>query len=350
MGLMCATLRNSEVRVMKRLPFRINSWTAIAKATNKPRQEPGRQCAFTAALFVVATLVGGCKEPQAGSATAVADEGVYGLIQILRPPPASVGIFASSATPTPADFEMIQRTQMALIKTHSVLRPACKREETLELISQQKDPVAWLLEHLRVEQFGSPQLIRVSLAGGDQKSQVRIVNSVMDEYMDQIRRSEEMRLRELENELQRREMTIAHKTAAYRERSRNDRFGIAEEREIRSEARKAYENKLRAVQLEKVAIDTRLASTGDKNTDAEAEKNLKQLRMQARSLEAQAKWLQEQIVGTSGIQLEGIDLRLMRDQLATEEQVAKRLRICREQAGVELDDNLRWITIRQKAE
>jgi len=91
----------------------------------------GRQCALAA--LVLAALVGGC-EPKGGADGADAKEGVYGLIEILRPP--GVGVFARQTKVEPAELEMVQRTQMALIKTRSLLQDVLKQQSiaALELI------------------------------------------------------------------------------------------------------------------------------------------------------------------------------------------------------------------------
>jgi hypothetical protein len=244
---------------------------------------------------------------------------------------------------------MIQRTQMALIKTRSVLSGALKQKEVaaLELISRQKDPVAWLEKHLRVEAFGSPQLIRVSLSDGDHESLAVIVNAVMDQYLDETQNEARRRLSEVEHVLMRQDNDRDRKTIQYLERARGV-YGTDEQQQIARESRSAHAKELRRVQLEKIGVESRLPSrSADEKVDAEAEKDLKQLRVQARSLEDQAKWLNQQI-GAIREQPVAVDLLTMKEELETERELAKRLKTYRGEARIDLEDS--WISIRQRAE
>jgi len=65
-------------------------------------------------------------------------------------------------------------------------------------------------------------------------------------------------------------------------------------------------------------------------------------------LQDEAKWLQEQI---DRPEPESIDVFMMQDGLDRQKEIAKRLRNCLEEAGIEcLLSSASWIIIRQKAE
>src|SRR5207237_100594 len=118
----------------------------------------------------------------------------------------------------------------------------------LELVTHPKDPVAWLEDHLRVEPFGSPQLIRVSISGGDQKS-LAIVDAVMEEYVNQIRNEEERRLMRLVQVLHEHNEILSKKTDHYLSAIRIGEMG-EEQKQIAKEAWSFHEKELRRVQLE----------------------------------------------------------------------------------------------------
>jgi hypothetical protein len=180
------------------------------------------------------------------------------------------------------------RTQIALIKSRSLLRDVLKRQPVaaLELISRQKDPLAWVEENLRVEPFGGPQLIRVSLSGEDHKSLAVVVDAVMEKYLEGIREDEYKRVQDLDRALSNLNQQLAHKLQVYFDRTRGERFI---EGQCTRDAFSACDKELRRIRFELFSVKSRIATvSADKNIDAEAEKNLKQLREQSRVLEDQA--------------------------------------------------------------
>jgi hypothetical protein len=81
-------------------------------------------------------------------------------------------------------IDTFRNTQMALIKSDSVLREVVSRPniEGLTVIKQSGDPVEWVSRRLRVEPEAN--LIHISLNGGSPRHQQVIVNAVLATYME----------------------------------------------------------------------------------------------------------------------------------------------------------------------
>lgn len=85
------------------------------------------------------------------------------------------------------DFEVFKRTQMALIQSRLVLGSALKRPEVaaLKVVKDQKDPVSWLEENLRVDYPHDAEILRISMRGSDPKELAKLVNAVAGVYVDE---------------------------------------------------------------------------------------------------------------------------------------------------------------------
>jgi len=171
----------------------------------------------------------------------------------------------------------------------------------------------------------------------------------MEKYLDRIRNDEYKRVAELEAVLHKHIAELDELLSAYFARTKGERF-IEGESPITRDAFSAYDKELRRIRLEEISVKSRKATvSADKKIDAEAEKNPKQLHEQAQALEDQAKWLQEQIEQHKPIR--AIDVATMQDEVDSRKEIAKRLRNCLEEAGIEcLLSSASWIIIRQKAE
>jgi uncharacterized protein involved in exopolysaccharide biosynthesis len=81
-------------------------------------------------------------------------------------------------------------TQMELIKHHWVLAPTIeqlskdpKRPLPRE-IAQEPDPVPWLSKRLKVLTQGESNLVRISYSGPDPEDSARVVNTVLQQYLE----------------------------------------------------------------------------------------------------------------------------------------------------------------------
>ncbi len=86
-------------------------------------------------------------------------------------------------------FDRFKRTQEQLVLSnpvlHSVLRdPGISRLETIE--AHEEDPASWLRDELTVEYPGNAELMRISMYGTRPGDTVKIVNAVVDSYIEEI--------------------------------------------------------------------------------------------------------------------------------------------------------------------
>ena len=88
----------------------------------------------------------------------------------------------------PVEYEQFRNTQVALIKCPVVLRGALDMPGIAELplIKQQHDPQKWLEGRLRVTCPKDQELIQIDLPGEDGQQAAKIVNAVVQSYIDNI--------------------------------------------------------------------------------------------------------------------------------------------------------------------
>jgi polysaccharide biosynthesis transport protein len=143
-----------------------------------------RKCWLPA--FVVGTLLSGS---------------VVALLWYLQPAPKQIArslLFVSANHPfilfprnDGYNFEMYQRSQVALVKSRFVLNAALKEETPepvakLSLIQEQPDPIQWLEREIQVDFAVSPETMRISMRGDNTREMPIIVNAVKKVYLDQI--------------------------------------------------------------------------------------------------------------------------------------------------------------------
>ncbi|MBN1909746.1 MAG: hypothetical protein JW818_08405 [Pirellulales bacterium] len=115
------------------------------------------------------------------------------------------------------DFGVYKRTQQQLLLSLPILKDALQKPEIaqLPLVRSQRAPVTWLTGALMVRFPDGAEVMRVSLEGKNPQDLIDIVNSVVDTYMDHVRRIEceeqEQRLADLDR-------IYAEKQAEARER------------------------------------------------------------------------------------------------------------------------------------
>jgi uncharacterized protein involved in exopolysaccharide biosynthesis len=95
------------------------------------------------------------------------------------------------------DFDGYKRTQAAMIKSRMVLSAALRKHVDpknpasptigqLRLLKDQPDPVSWLEEHLVADYASEPEILTISLSGGDPEELVPIVNTITHVYLEDV--------------------------------------------------------------------------------------------------------------------------------------------------------------------
>jgi polysaccharide biosynthesis transport protein len=102
------------------------------------------------------------------------------------------------------NFDTYRQTQMAMIQSRFVLNAALRRPgiSDLETIRTQAYPLEWLERNIAVDTYNSPEILKISLAGGQPEDITKLVNAVKDAYLDEVvladRKQRISRLNELE--------------------------------------------------------------------------------------------------------------------------------------------------------
>jgi hypothetical protein len=99
----------------------------------------------------------------------------------------------------PENFQIVKKTQLALLKSHFVLNAAIRKPgiAALPVFHGQADPVEWLHEHLESDFPQDGEILAISLRGRDSQAAdlVRIVDAVANAYQDEaINRETQLRL------------------------------------------------------------------------------------------------------------------------------------------------------------
>ena len=101
-------------------------------------------------------------------------------------------------------FDTYRQTQMAMIQSRFVLNAALRQPgiSDLETIRTKAYPLEWLEDSIAVDTYNSPEILKISLAGGNPEDITKIVNAVKDAYLDEVvladRKHRITRLNELE--------------------------------------------------------------------------------------------------------------------------------------------------------
>jgi polysaccharide biosynthesis transport protein len=105
---------------------------------------------------------------------------------------------------TEQNFDTFRRTQMAMIQSRFVLNAALRQPgiSDLETIRTKAFPLEWLEDSVAVDTYNSPEILKISLEGGNADDITKIVNAVKDAYLDEVvladRKQRITRLNELE--------------------------------------------------------------------------------------------------------------------------------------------------------
>ncbi|MFT5323521.1 MAG: succinoglycan biosynthesis transport protein ExoP [Planctomycetaceae bacterium] len=105
---------------------------------------------------------------------------------------------------TEQNFDTYRQTQMAMIQSRFVLNAALRQPgiSDLETVRTKAYPLEWLENNIAVGTYNSPEILKISLTGGNPEDITKIVNAVKDAYLDEVvladRKQRITRLNELE--------------------------------------------------------------------------------------------------------------------------------------------------------
>jgi capsular exopolysaccharide synthesis family protein len=102
------------------------------------------------------------------------------------------------------EYTLYQKTQAGLIKSRFVVVAALRQPgiAELSLLSSLADPVAWLIEELKVEYQEGSEILRIALSGGEPVELAKIVNAVKDAYLKEIVYVEREKRKEQQDKLE----------------------------------------------------------------------------------------------------------------------------------------------------
>jgi len=89
---------------------------------------------------------------------------------------------------TEQNFDTYRQTQMAMIQSRFVLNAALRQPgiSDLETVRTKTYPLEWLEDNIAVDTYNSPEILKISLAGGNPEDITKIVNAVKDAYLDEV--------------------------------------------------------------------------------------------------------------------------------------------------------------------
>ena len=95
----------------------------------------------------------------------------------------------NDAKRTEQTFDILQKTQMALLKSHFVLEEAVRPKgiASLSIFAGESDPVRWLQDNLQVSFPQQSEVLSISLTGDDPPEELeQLVNAVAKAYDDNV--------------------------------------------------------------------------------------------------------------------------------------------------------------------
>jgi hypothetical protein len=92
-----------------------------------------------------------------------------------------------SPAETPESYRRYQKTQIAMLKSRTVVNLAIMYAEIRKspLITTTKDPVGWILDRLKAEFLQDTEILEVSLDGVEPNEAARLVNAIARAYLEE---------------------------------------------------------------------------------------------------------------------------------------------------------------------
>jgi chromosome segregation ATPase len=189
-------------------------------------------------------------------------------------------------SPDPGDADKYRHTQVAMVRGQRVLRKALSNPSVarLDVILDQKDPLAWLESRLRAELLDHTYLMRVWVKGGSPKEQAEITNAVVYAYLTEVVNAERnqglKRLEDIESLYKQSEKTVTEKREILERLTEALYPDMPVGRQLQEQVVGALQGEhlraraeLRRLRLEREALDDAPGATAE---EADVERALKQ--------------------------------------------------------------------------
>ncbi len=87
-----------------------------------------------------------------------------------------------------SDFKLYKNTQQQMLKIPFVINSAMRSGELASLpeIAEQMDPMGWIRDNMKVSFPADGEVMQVSIEAKNPNSAVKIVNAVVNAYMDEV--------------------------------------------------------------------------------------------------------------------------------------------------------------------
>lgn len=270
---------------------------------------------------------------------------VFALVQLSQQQPRILPAPRNASPQEESKFDSFRRTQIALLRSHSVLKTALRypKVAALPLVQQQADPVAWLEKNLVVDSPDSPAIVRIGMSGGKTEDLVLLVNAVTDAYFSEIVNKEHYerakRLDQMKDTYARLNEGLRSKKNALR--ALTEQLGSADMSRLLGEDHlRACQQELSKVRLGRIPLQARLARHQVAVKAGEDRKQaIKEIEEGIALLDEQERLLQEEIErGTAEHRAKNRranDLGSLQDEIANADAIAKR--IMREITAMEVE-------------
>jgi hypothetical protein len=220
-------------------------------------------------------------------------------------------------------LQMYEQTQAALAKGRTVLVATLKKPEiaNLSILKEQKDPLAWLDQHVHTDFKVSPMLLRISLSSnaGRPEELVSIVNALREAYLSEVLEKENNDFNDKLKHLKRAYGTIDAELQDKRKEFRDKAENVGS-REPQAHS-KSYEEVLTQdlidckKELRRARLDKFAANLNEKDKTA--------LEARERFLSEEETRLERELAKPN--KTHNVDLEALRRDLEAGEQVARRL-------------------------
>jgi capsular exopolysaccharide synthesis family protein len=95
---------------------------------------------------------------------------------------------SDSVAESPDAYQRYQKNQIAQLKSRLVMSTALGQPgiSKLRIVSNEQDPIDWLLTNLQAQFLQGSDLLQISMEGNEPEEQARLVNAVAKAYMDEV--------------------------------------------------------------------------------------------------------------------------------------------------------------------
>jgi hypothetical protein len=299
---------------------------------------------YSQQLLQVAGFAPGLKEPAPA---------VHALLRISRQPQRLL-----EDTPhqrlDPVEVEQYFRTQVALVRSHVVLRNALENEKIrkLAVIAGRKDPIAWLQKQVRAEMLEDTEILRVSVRAGTPEEQAVLTNAIVNAYMSVIVKNEYAREVVLLNDIEKIYRESSAKLRAQRESYSNladtlktgdpqvltikKQLVLQELKALQGERLKV-QSELRKLRLERAALDDKTESGPKAASQRDARSQLdRRIDLLTKLVKELDEELEARTRDADRPSVRSIELEFKQIEISQAEEVLRQLRIRKDRLEVEL--------------